>query len=359
MQSRREDFLKLTEARKAEEQRRRESMIGRGLTAQQHKEVAEQMEHAQHENEVSLLQSRREDFLRLTEARKAEEDRRRESMIGRGLTAQQHKEVKEQMEHAQHENEVSLLQSRRDDFLKLTEARKAEEDRRRESMVGRGITAQQHREVKEQMEQARHDETTDELQYRHYLREQKAESEKDEARRSRESLAGRLNTWRAHRSIEGPVPIKSNIPFKSLLFLLPLFFLCFFDYLFYLSFSKLPLRRLPHTSLPLLPSHLSSHQNNNKTRSTRRNEAYSIPGSQQRVDYCPPAPSQHIIPPSSQHIIPPSSQYIFPLPPNIPSHSLPTPLSVDMYLLLLPTTNPRIYHTRYSPSHTTTHGTDF
>ena len=90
--------------------------------------------------------------------------------------------------------------------MKLTEARKAEEDRRRESMVGRGLTARQHKEVAEQMEQARHDEATDELQYRRYLREQKAESERDEARRSRESLAGRLNTWRAHRSIEGTIP---------------------------------------------------------------------------------------------------------------------------------------------------------
>ena len=156
--------------------------------------------------ENSVLQSRREDFLKLTEARKAEEQRRRESMVGRGLTAQQHREVAEQMEREQHDNEVSLLQSRREDYLKLTEARKAEEDRRRESMVGRGLTAQQHREVAGQMEQAHHDEATDELQYRHYLREQKAESERDEARRSRESLAGRLNTWRAHRSIEGTTP---------------------------------------------------------------------------------------------------------------------------------------------------------
>ena len=285
------------------------------------------------------MQSRREDFLKLTEARKAEEQRRRESMIGRGLTAQQHKEVKEQMEHAQHENEVSLLQSRRDDFLKLTEARKAEDDRRRESMIGRGITAQQHREVAEKMEQARHDETTDELQYRHYLREQKAESEKDEARRSRESLAGRLNTWRAHRSIEGNV---LNRHIKSLQALLPLLFHCCF---LLSSYSKIPLGLVPLTSLPLLPSPRSSHQNNNNTRSTRRNEAYSIPGRQQRVDYYPPAPSQHIIPPSSQYIIPLSL--------NIPPHSLPIyhptpspPLSVliCIYCYYLPLIHESIIH---------------
>ena len=202
LQTRHEDHLKVTEARKMEEQRRRESMVNRGLSAQQQREIMEQLVATKHDEEVSLLQSRREDFLKLTEARKMEEQRRRESMVNRGLTARQHQEIAEQMEQENHNEEVSLLDSRREDHLKMTEARRAEVQLRRESMVNRGLMAQQHRQIATQMEQEKHDEATDSLHFRRYLANQKAESEKDETRRSRESLAGRLDTWRAQRSVE-------------------------------------------------------------------------------------------------------------------------------------------------------------
>jgi F0F1-type ATP synthase epsilon subunit len=181
------------------------------------------------------------------------------------------------MEQARHDNEVSLLQSRREDFLKLTEARKAEEDRRRESMVGRGITAQQHKEVTEQMEQARHDEAIDELQYRRYLRDQKAESERDEARRSRESLAGRLNTWRAHRSIEGTIPVQSTRCSSIFLSYPPpqLPSTTILSHIFPFTLTH----HYPHPLTPFPVPHTPPfHQNNSKTRSMRRNGTYLTPG---------------------------------------------------------------------------------
>ena len=106
------------------------------------------------------------------------------------------------MEQKHADDEASLLHSRREDFLLLTEARQAEEQRRRESLVGRGVAACQQREAAQRMEQERWEAETDALMYRHYLRNQQAEGAADEARRKRESLAGRLDEWRAQRSAQ-------------------------------------------------------------------------------------------------------------------------------------------------------------
>ena len=85
--------------------------------------------------------------------------------------------------------------------MKLTEARRLEEQRRRESVINRGITVQQQRVVVQNMEQAKRQAETDMLQFRRYLGLQKAASAAEEERRTRESLAGRLQTWRAHRTV--------------------------------------------------------------------------------------------------------------------------------------------------------------
>jgi hypothetical protein len=77
--------------------------------------------------------------------------------------------------------------------------------------------AQEHRQIANQMEQAKHDEETDSLQYRRFQANQKAESEKDEARRSRESLAGRLDQWRAQRTVEDRMDGERSEEDRSLL----------------------------------------------------------------------------------------------------------------------------------------------
>jgi len=85
--------------------------------------------------------------------------------------------------------------------LKLTEARRLEEQRRRESVFNRGVTVQQQRVVAQNMEQEKRQAEADMLQFRRYLGLQKAASAAEEERRTRESLAGRLQTWRAHRTV--------------------------------------------------------------------------------------------------------------------------------------------------------------
>ena len=115
---------------------------------------------------------------------------------------EQRREKEAELEQKQADDEASLLHSRREDFLRLTEARKEEEQRRRESMVGRGVAACQQREAAQRMEQEHWEAETDALLFRHYMRNQRAEGEADDARRARESLAGRLDEWRAQRTTQ-------------------------------------------------------------------------------------------------------------------------------------------------------------
>jgi hypothetical protein len=190
------------EAERLKKERRKQSVLVNKDMLRQSREKQAALAAAKKQEEQTLLATRREDMLKVAEARKAEEQRRRESMVTRGLTAQQQRDVAEQLAQARRDEEAALLQSRREDFLRLTEVRKAEEQRRRESMVGRGVTAQLQRQAAEQAEAARQQELQDSLQYRRYLATQKASSEADEARRTRESLAGRLHMWRSQRTVE-------------------------------------------------------------------------------------------------------------------------------------------------------------
>ena len=81
------------------------------------------------------------------EAERLKKERRKHSVLMNTDMMRKNREKHAVLEAAKKQVEKNLLLSRRDDFLKLTQLRKAEEQRRRESVVNRGMTALQQREV--------------------------------------------------------------------------------------------------------------------------------------------------------------------------------------------------------------------
>ena len=94
------------EAERFKKERRKHSVLMNTDMMRKNREKHTALEAAKKQDEKNLLQSRREDFLKLTELRKEEEQQRRESLANRSMTMIQQREVTQQTHHL---NEYSIV----------------------------------------------------------------------------------------------------------------------------------------------------------------------------------------------------------------------------------------------------------
>ena len=111
--------------------------------------------------------------------------------------------VKErEMQEVEKKREADLLSSRRINFLAVREAKKAEEMRKRESLVSRGVKASFDRKVDEVIAQNEKVLERDLIDFRLENRIDECNQKYIEKNRHRQSLENRLDVWRMQRSLE-------------------------------------------------------------------------------------------------------------------------------------------------------------
>lgn len=111
-------------------------------------------------------------------------------------------EKQTQIEKQQREAEEERLASRRLDYLQIREAKKAEEARRRESLAARGEELKKQRDIAASLAKKAAEEQTDIFQFRHQNWKDVQKATEKENQRSRESIAGRLDEWRAQKQVD-------------------------------------------------------------------------------------------------------------------------------------------------------------
>ena len=97
---------------------------------------------------------------------------------------------------------ADLFASRRMDSLQVREAKKIDEERRRESLAGRNRQAKVEREQTELLQQIRKEEEQRLLEFRYDSWKDASAEREAHAKRSRDSMAFRLDSWRNQRSVD-------------------------------------------------------------------------------------------------------------------------------------------------------------
>lgn len=161
-----------------------------------------QLKEAEKEHEVSLLASRRLDHLETRQAKKIEEENRRESLMNRTLKAHELKKKAEELEQQAKAEEASLLELRKMNWQDEVQAKQTAEKSRRESIANRINSWRAEKQLEQQQLRKKEEEELDLLQTR-AIDWKEVQSYKSELeQRKRESLAFRLDKWREEKSHE-------------------------------------------------------------------------------------------------------------------------------------------------------------
>jgi hypothetical protein len=188
-------------ARQARERRRRSVLINKEILFRA-KDKEAKLKQQQKEEEESLLSSRRIDFLAVRDQKVVEAELRRQSMAHRVEDSIRQSEVERELKRQEHENEVNLLETRREGWLDEKEFQQMQRERKRESLAGRLETWREHRQVEMQQKEAEKDNMLHEFEVKKlcWLDEQEEKSEK--AKRDRLSLQWRREKAHEEKDLE-------------------------------------------------------------------------------------------------------------------------------------------------------------
>jgi len=188
------------ERQKKERRRMSIALNKQMLTLKQEKE--NELAAKKKEEEDKNLEARRLDFIQVREARKAESTRRRESMAFRGQLAKQQREISEELNNKTLEEDRSILEFRRS-LWKDKQEMIAEQQKMERENVTKSLEEWRNQKVKEEKIIEKEDEfQKDLIQKRHEDWLDMENYKNVQAKRSRESLAGRLDHWRATKAID-------------------------------------------------------------------------------------------------------------------------------------------------------------
>ncbi len=161
---------------------------------------AEMQQEQQRKQELAdMLQTRRDDHLLMKEAKKLDEEEQRQAMVARGASALQQKEIAAKLLEVKKKQEADLMDIRkqnREDDRKVKENQRRS---RRESLSGRLDAWRSQRAVEKKLQDNENQRVLDQLNSRHDDWQAVQAYKNDEASQRRQSLAGRLDKWRAER----------------------------------------------------------------------------------------------------------------------------------------------------------------
>jgi hypothetical protein len=182
--------------------RRRISIFVNSAIREKAKKKQAELELQQKQQEAEELSTRRIDFLQFRQNKVIEDMNRRESLVNRGLMSKTQKLAENEMLRKSAEEEASLHETRRLNWLDDNQAAQKAEQNRRESLMGRLDKWREEKaeESKQAEQKAIADAIERELEYGAYQDELKYKASLEQQRRT--SLAYRLDKARKDRTLE-------------------------------------------------------------------------------------------------------------------------------------------------------------
>jgi len=182
--------------------RRRISIFVNSAIREKAKKKQAELELQQKQQEAEELSTRRIDFLQFRQNKVIEDMNRRESLVNRGLMSKTQKLAENEMLRKSAEEEASLHETRRLNWLDDNQAAQKAEQNRRESLMGRLDKWREEKaeESKQAEQKAIADAIERELEYGAYQDELKYKASLEKQRRT--SLAYRLDKARKDRTLE-------------------------------------------------------------------------------------------------------------------------------------------------------------
>ena len=201
--ARRQDFINARDLKYAEEDRKRESLFAKGKVAQEHRVMDVEDDKVKLEVRNDIIDFRRSQSMARAEQEREDEQNRRDELIFRNKEAQLHRNLNELMMKAKHDEEVDVLNFRRE--LALHRAAKEREDEaiRRQALIQNGEVAQEDRRKDMLEEKARQDEERDVLNFRHEIALHKSLRETELKAERRQSLIARGEAAQEDRRTDG------------------------------------------------------------------------------------------------------------------------------------------------------------
>ena len=136
------------------------------------------------------------------EIEKMKKQRRKQSVLLNHNMLRKAKENELKVESSKKQEELDYLSAKREDAIKIQEAKQLDKQRKRESMMSRGKMAVIQKEVTVELINNQQEEEKSLLEFRRVLSMHKSEYEQDNLRKSRESIANRLQIWRSQKIVE-------------------------------------------------------------------------------------------------------------------------------------------------------------
>ena len=154
------------------------------------------------EADRELLESRRLDALEVKEHKMREAEARRQSMAARGEEFQRQRETQSALDQQRRDEEVSLLESRREGREEAKAYMEKERKNRRESLAGRLNVWRQHKTASEEEAMNKRDEEIERLEARRADWMQAEAARKEELHDQRVEISNNLDKWREEKALE-------------------------------------------------------------------------------------------------------------------------------------------------------------
>jgi len=129
--------MAVKEAKKMAAKRRRESLHQRGIISFQHKQKKEKKMKEQSEEQRQDLELKRLAALDVAAYKKAQKEKKRQSLAARNELARVQSEIIEENKRAEHESAVEDLNDKYKDWLAVNAHKNAEKESRRNSIAAR------------------------------------------------------------------------------------------------------------------------------------------------------------------------------------------------------------------------------
>jgi hypothetical protein len=185
----------------AEKQRRRQSvMINKEIINRSKKNKAKLMQKKK-EEEDNLHVSRRIDFLAVREGKLEEEEKRRKSLEAKNAYSHMQAELEKELDAVKKEQMQDILSVRKDMFEDDNKTKAAIKMNRRQSLMGRLDTWRAQRKVEDDLQQAQREELQLDIIQRHEDWLDIQEVKKEYKDRARQSVLWRLDKWRETKDL--------------------------------------------------------------------------------------------------------------------------------------------------------------
>lgn len=187
---------------RAEKLRRRQSvMVNKEILSRSKRNEAE-IQRKKKEEEDDLHMSRRIDFLAVREGKLEEEEQRRASLERSNAYNRMQHELEKELEAVKKENLLDILEVRRDMFEDDNKTKDLLKQSRRQSLIGRLDTWRAQRRVEDELQQKQQEELQLDVIQRHEDWLDIQEAKKEYKDRARQSVLWRLDKWREVKDLE-------------------------------------------------------------------------------------------------------------------------------------------------------------